>query len=126
MLTPEKKAEMIRDQVISKIHWGARDEEALDWLAEQHQITGPEAEALLAAAHRAKRKAVRAKALVALVCSLFGVLLLVGICFLQIWGFHLFRIRGMGLAVSLGVASLWVFIRSLYLLLTGRTDGSVD
>ena len=44
MKTPEERAEMVRQQVISKIHWGARQQEVTDWLQEQHGIVATEAQ----------------------------------------------------------------------------------
>jgi hypothetical protein len=126
MKTAEEKAEMLRQQVLAKVRWGARDREVLDWLQEQHRITGSEAEALLTEAHRAKRRAVRSKALLTLIFSLFGILLAGGFVGLQLWE-GLFVIgRGSILLIVVGFISIGAFCRSLVLLLTGHTDGSVD
>jgi hypothetical protein len=105
MSTAERKAEMVRDQVIAKIRWGARDQEVLEWLAQKHGITDSEAALLLADAHRAKRNAVRRKALVCLVCASFGL------------------VFGPGL---IGVLSLGGFFFSLIALITGRFESSGD
>jgi hypothetical protein len=126
MSTAERKSEMLRDQVISKIRWGARDQEVLDWLEQKHGITDSEAALLLADAHRAKRKAVRSKALVSLVCASFGILLAGCFIGLQFVGHVVVIGYGSILIIALGVLSLGVFFRSLILLVTGRAEGSVD
>ena len=124
--TPEARAEMMRQQVIAKIHWGARDGEVFEWLQERHGITGHEADELLAMAHRAKRKAVRMKAVVMLVFSGCGILLAGGFIGLQLWS-HVFRL-GMPTAWALVIAfvSVPAFLRNLWLLFSGKMDGSVD
>jgi hypothetical protein len=74
MRTPEEKREMMRQQVISKIRWGAREQEVVDWLQEEYGIVGPESEELLTEAWRARHKAIRQNALIRLVLSIIGIL----------------------------------------------------
>ena len=126
MRTAEEKAEMLRAQVFSKVRWGARDQEVLDWLKERHKMSGDEAQALMSAAHRAKRKAVRSKALLTLVFASFGILLAVGFVGLQLWE-GLFVIGyGSILVMVVGFVSIGVFFRNLHLAFSGETDGAVD
>lgn len=126
MKTAEEKAEMLRQQVFPKVRWGARDQEVLDWLQERHQITDSEADTLLTDAHRAKRKAVRGRALLTLVFSSLGILFAAGFVGLQLWA-GLFVIGyGSVLVIAVGFISIGVFFRSLVLLLTGRTEGAVE
>lgn len=116
---------MLVRQVNAKIYWGARDQEVLDFLGE-HDITGSDADALLVDAHRAKRKAVRAKALIMLIFSALGILFAGGFVAIQLWE-RLFVIGyGSVLVIGIGFASVASFFRSLVLLLTGETEGSVD
>jgi len=125
MKTQEEKFDMLVRQVNAKIYWGARDQEVLDFLGE-HDITGSDADALLVDAHRAKRKAVRAKALIMLIFSALGILFAGGFVAIQLWE-RLFVIGyGSVLVIGIGFASVASFFRSLVLLLTGETEGSVD
>ena len=117
---------MMRQQVNAKIHWGARDREVLEWLLEQHSITGETAEALLREAHRAKRKSVRQKALITLVFSGFGILLSGG--FLALQQLAPVVVIGYGVYVvdAIGIFSIAAFVESLRRLISGKVDGSVD
>jgi hypothetical protein len=83
MKTTEERLEMLRQQVISKIHWGARRGEVTDWLKEEHGIEGPRAEELLHAAACARNKAVREKAFLYLVLSLLGLVISGAFFFMQ-------------------------------------------
>ena len=126
-MTPlSTKVERVREQVIAKIHWGARDEEVLEWLAEQHHIPETEAEHLLAIAHAAKRKAVRFKALLKLMFAGIGVVAAFLFFGMQFSGRFIVIGYGAFLVGLLGVTSLAVFFRSLAHLTTGRVNGSVD
>ncbi len=123
----EAKAEMMRQQVISKIHWGASDQEVYEWLQERHRITGRDADELLAQAHRAKRKAVRAKAFVMLVISGCGMLLGGGFIGMLFWAQRVVWFgTAPGFAIIIGLVSAVTFIRNLLLLLSGKQEGSVD
>ncbi len=126
MKTAEEKAKTLRQQVNAKVIWGARAREVLDWLQGCHGITDTSANELLADAHRAKRAAVRSKALLYLVLSIPGMLL--ALAFVVLQGMGRFVIVGYGsvLVFVLGFVSLGVFFRSLLRLLTGHTQGSVD
>ena len=124
--TQDRKYEMMRQQVISKIRWGSRDQEVLDWLQDRHGIKEGEADTLLKEAHQAKRKAVRSKALLSVAFSSLGILLAAGFVALQVWE-GLFVIGyGSILIIGIGFVSIGVFCRSLVSLLTGQTKGSVD
>ncbi|MGB8353494.1 MAG: hypothetical protein WCD79_06375 [Chthoniobacteraceae bacterium] len=124
--TPEGRYDMMRQQIISKVHWGARDGEVYDWLRERHGIIGEEADGLLADAHRTKRKAVRVKALVMLACSGCGIVFAGGVIGLQLWGHFVVVGMGSALVFVVGFSSLVAFLRNLWLLLSGKLEGSVD
>ncbi len=126
MKTVEEKADALRQQVNSKVIWGARDREVLDWLEERHGITEAAADEMLAEAHRAKCAAVRRKALLYLVFSIPGMLLAVAFIVFQSWGGFIILGYGSVLLLAVGLASIVVFFRSLFRLLTGRTPGSVN
>jgi hypothetical protein len=115
MKTAEEKAELMRQQVFAKVRWGARDKAVLDWLQEQHRITGSEAEALITEA----RRAVRSKALLTLIFSLLGILLAGGFVEVQFRDGLVVIGRGSVLLVVFGCFSFGVFCRSLVRLLTG-------
>ena len=123
---PVSKTEMMRQQVVAKIHWGAQDREVLDWLLERHGIAGSQADDLLRQAHRAKRKAVRIKALMMLAFSGCGILLAAGFIGLQVWS-GVIRIGfSSAAAIVIGCVSTTAFVRNLWLLVTGKLEGSVD
>jgi hypothetical protein len=92
---------MLRQQVNAKVIWGARDREVLDWLQERHGITDSSANDLLVEAHRAKRAAVRRKALLYLVLSIPGMLIPLA-CFV---------LQGMGRFVVIGYGAVLLFFR---------------
>jgi len=122
----EARVEMMRQQVIAKIHWGARDMEVYEWLEERHGITGSAADELLAEAHRAKRNAVRVKAFVMLAFSGCGILLSGGFIGVQIWAHFVWIGWVTAVAILVGVVSITTFLRNFWLLFTGRMEGSVD
>jgi hypothetical protein len=124
--TPEERATLLRQQVHAKVHWGARDWEVLDWLEQRHEIVGAEAEALLAEAHRARRKAVRSRALVMLICSGLGLLGVIGFFALQYMSDRIWVGYGPILVTGFGLTCLGLVIRSVQRLLSGEHDGPVD
>ena len=63
MTTSFDKSELLKEQVISKIHWGARESEVIQWLDEEKGVFGREAEDLLAHAWRERRKEIRLRAI---------------------------------------------------------------
>lgn len=126
MKTAEEKAEQIRQQVFSKIRWGARDQEVLEWLQERHGISGEKAGNWLTAAHQARRKAIRGRALLTLIASAIGVLGAAGFVGFQLWAGVFVIGWGSVLIIMVGFASLGVFFRNLAPLLTGQAGGSVE
>ena len=121
----------MRQQVVSKIRWGAREEEVLEWLREKHGILGPEAKRLLKEAWRARQNGIRENALIRLVLSVIGIL---GVCafFYTRFGLGVIVYGGGGtviatvLVLGLGWISVSTFFRSLKQLFTGETPGPVD
>ena len=133
MKDPEEKRQMIRQQVISKIHWGARREEVCEWLEQKHGIVGDEAEKMMADANVEKGKAVRQSALIRLVCSVLGIALSAAVISLFVvgagYGMVTGRVRmlvALPLSVWLGWVSIVTFFRSVSRLATGEAPGSVD
>lgn len=120
------KLQMIRDQVFAKIHWGARNQEVEDWLRVNHQIAGEQAAEMLAAAHRAKRSAVRKKAIMMIVISSIGVIGVAWIIVAQFMSGYFVTEKGILGVYGVGLVSIGVFFRSLFQLITGHLDGSVD
>ena len=129
-MTPNAKFELLRQQVISKIHWGTSQEEVLQWLRETHQIVGADADRLLLDADRARRKAIREKAVTRFVLSLFVLALFCVLGFVALSnGWIIVGSSSLGatvLVLGIGLACLIYFVRSLRLLLTGDAPGSVD
>src|SRR5262249_2953320 len=81
---------------------------------------------MLVEAHRAKRKAVRVKALMTLIFSALGLMLAGGFIALQMSDGIYVISRGSFLVDAVGLACLGDFLRTPVLLFTGRTDRSVD
>ena len=77
-------------------------------------------------ARRAKRKAVRGKAVLTLVFSLLGLLLAGGFVGLQLWAGVFVIGYGSVLIIVVGFVSIGVFFRNLVLLMTGHAEGAVD
>lgn len=120
----------MRQQVIAKIHWGARKEEVVDWLQEEHGIEGLETDQLLAEAYRARRKAIRKRALVRLIFSAIGIALVVGFVFVRFFCGYVFvgvrAILATIFAINIGFLSVGTFFRSIARIVTGDATGSVD
>lgn len=118
--------DVIRDQVISKIHWGARDDEVFDWLEEKKGIIGERAERLVDLAWKERRKQIRIRALVMMVISGIGALMYIGFIWLStsdqfvIAGFRLILFH------SVGGLCFAAFFRSLSRFVSGKTLGAVD
>lgn len=123
---------MIRQQVNSKIYWGTRDVEVYQWLASKHGIRGEVADEMLVVAHQAKRKAVRKRAFIMLICSGIGLAASVFTVWLMSYG----RIRANAAGMRFGYAfyivcsavavCAGVFLKNLYYLLTGNDERSVE
>ena len=123
---------MIRQQVNSKIYWGTRDVEVYQWLGSKHGIMGAVADEMVAVAHRAKRKAVRKRAFIMLICSAIGLAASAFTVWLMSYG----RIRASMVGVRFGYAfyivcgavavCAGVFLKNLYYLLTGNDERSVE
>ncbi len=82
-MTPAKR-EMIRQQVISKVKWGASEREVVQWLAEKHGFAAAQAGDFLAVAYAEKKEELRGHAWVSLVFSGIGILLIAGFIYI-IW-----------------------------------------
>ncbi len=121
-----KEEDVIRDQVISKIHWGARNDEVFEWLEEKKGIIGEQAERLVALAWKERRKQIRMRALVVMVIS--GVGLVIYSAFLFLNTSEQFVIAGFRLVLfhSVGGLCLAAFFRSLSRFVSGKTLGAVD
>ncbi len=126
MRSSRDKAEMVRDQVISKIHWGAGEDEVHNWLRQQHGISGAVAEKLIEDAFRARSAAIRKRAIMMLILSGIGLLIFGSFFVIQYFGRVI--IVGWGSLVVAGLATYsgYVFLRSIWQLLSGRTRGGVE
>jgi len=129
-MTPEEKYQMLREQVISKIHWGARDQEVSEWLEQSRGIVGGEADRLLGDAHRRRRQAIRHRALIRLVCSIVTMALVAAFFYVRFFSGAIFvSVRSFVaalIAIGVGAYSVAIFFRSVARLLTGQVPGSVD
>jgi hypothetical protein len=131
-MTPEEKREMIRQQVNSKVYWGTRDVEVYQWLGSKHGIIGAVADEMLAVAHEAKRKAVRKRAFIMLICSGIGLIASAFVVWLMSFGRVGVGVTGMRFGYAFYVVCVavavcaWVFLKNLYYLLTGNDERSVE
>lgn len=122
----ERKLDLVRKRVISKICWGETEEAVLDWLDDEHGLAGFSADQMIADARVEKRKAVRGRALIYLIVSGVGLLISGGFFLLQLAsGFVVIGLLTVVMAVLLGW-SLWTFIKSAVQLVTGQKRGSVE
>ena len=121
-----RRYEMVRQQVISKIRWGAEDVEVLAWLAKKCGITGGAADALLEEAHAAKRVAVRKRAILWLIFSGLGLIPPAAYFGAQLMLGGLDIGRNSAVIGAFGLTCLATFLRSLWQLLTGKLTGAVD
>ena len=126
MKTPEERAAVMRQQVFAKVHWGARDWEVLNWLEEKHGISGAEAEALLAEAQLARKKAVRNRALLMLFVSGAGILGVIVFFALQYWSGVYWIGYGPILITGVGLTCVGLFLQNIKKVMTGESDGPVD
>ncbi len=130
MRTPEQKFQMIREQVISKVHWGARRPEVIDWLQEKHGIVGADAEKLLTEADCARSKAIRGRAMIRLICSIIGIALVGAYFYIRYFcGFIFYgglAITSTALVFVVGATSISTLFSSTAKLITGKAQGSVD
>lgn len=126
MSTAEEKAEMLRKQVIAKVHWGASEKEVRDWLGEEKGITGDDGDHLLAIAEREKRKAIRSRAMMMLIFSGVFIMIAIGILIVGDHGGPALRGKSGVIFLSVGGASVVAFVRSLVRLLTGKPEAPID
>jgi hypothetical protein len=130
MRTDAERVEQMRQQVNSKIHWGARDQEVLEWLQEKHGIEGEAADQLLAEAHRQRAAAVRLRALIRLVLSVIGIAFVVFFFSVRVFGGYIFvgprAIIGAIGVLILGVYCVKIFFQSIWRLSSGEAPGAVD
>jgi uncharacterized membrane protein YcjF (UPF0283 family) len=129
-MSSQAKLEMIRQQVISKIRWGASQDEVRQWLQDTHRITGAEADRFVGEAETARRKAVREKAIVQVTLSAAGLALFcIAVVVALSHGWIMVGGQSMAMTVivfGVGLVIMLSFIRSLRLLLTGEASGAVD
>jgi hypothetical protein len=126
MSTSPTGKSLLRGQVISRVHWGATDDEVLAFLSTEHAVEGEEAEAMLGEAHVMRARAVRGKAIMWLLFSLAGILFTGTYFWFQ--GYVGFFAIGVGPLVMLlvALASWYVFFRSILRLLTGAAPGAAQ
>ena len=118
----DDRIQKLADQVAGKIHWGASRSEVREWLQNEKQLSGEDAEQLIDQGFKARRGEVRQRAMLRLFFAgtgflLFGLFLylqyvgrfiLVGIPVLIVWG--------------LGLSSVGVVCHSLFELVTGDSE----
>lgn len=122
----ESKADrrpLARGEAQAEIQWGAEVEKVLEILRANYGIEGPEADAIVADALKARRDAIRKKATIGLVFALIG--LAVAATYFAIQGFVGLIVIGGGpvLMAVLGIVSATFGARSLYRVLTGKASG---
>jgi len=126
MRNPGDKAEMVREQVISKIHWGADEREVINWLLQQHGVSGAPAENLVEEAFRARSAAIRRRAIMMLIFSSAGLVLLGSFYAFQFYGRVIVVGWGALVVGGLTLYSFWIFLRCCWRLLSGKARGGVE
>jgi len=115
MKSAEEKAEEIRARVLSKVEWGADEDEIAEWL-EEEGVTEAEADALIKEAFEVKSKSYRWRAFAMLLISAIGVVVFVLFYLKQFQtGIRASRVQTVGVGV-LGAICVVMFLRSLSLL----------
>lgn len=129
-MEPDQKKEMIEQQVVSKIHWGASDHEVRDWLSSKHRIYDDEADQLIDHAFKIRAKEIRGRAVIRLIFSIVGILIVLGwFLFPLFTGYIFVGMKAVFVTIAagfLGIISATFFFRSLSLIFTGKTFGAVD
>ena len=117
---------MVREQVISKIHWGADEREVINWLRQQHGVSGAPAENLVEEAFRARSAAIRRRAIMMLIFSSIGLVLFGSFYAFQFYGRVIVVGWGALVVGGLTLYSFWIFLRSCWRLLSGKARGGVE
>jgi len=127
MATTDKRQQLI-DQVISKIHWGTTEANVRRWLEEEKGMSPATADHLLGIALAKRAASIRVRAIVMLVISIPGMILvpLFFVLMVQSKGATpiFFTPHGLVVVGSIFVGSIVLFFRSIYRLLSGRKPGS--
>lgn len=126
MKPPESRLQLIRQQVTAKILWGSPDDEVRIWLAEKHGIDDEAADAMLLAAHQAKRAAVRKKALGVLIASAIGLIIAVALLGPRFFTGEPSQVRFPAIFLGIAIACVLGIARSLWLLSRGEPEGTVE
>lgn len=124
----DAKLQTIQDQVISKIHWEAPDEEVLEWLEEKHGITDERALSMIALGHRKRKKAIREKALFQIFFAFIGMGITgcyIGMKWLE-WQDSYASVRVKILPCFLFILSFTAFLHGLARFISGKTDTPID
>lgn len=132
MATPlrDEKHEILRKQVISKVHWGAGDDEVREFL-DRHGINGAEADRLIAEALSARAREIRIRALLGLILYGLGFAVAAGFSVMALSTvaegviFPYTSIRALAMA-GVALFCLWKCVRCGWRLLCGRTAGPID
>jgi hypothetical protein len=117
-----EKMQKLADQVAGKIHWGASKTEVREWLQDENQISGDDAEQLIERGFKARRGEVRQRALLRLIFAGIGLLAFVAFLYVQYFGNFVLIGLPVLIAWGLGLASIGVIWHSLSELVTGDSD----
>ena len=119
-MTSDEKRAMLKQQVDSKVYWGASEHEVMECLNEKHGLQPDDAKVLYAGALRAKSTQVRKRAGAMLVFSGIGLVAFLG--YLAAQWFGNFVIIGWPVVVvfAVGILSAVTFIRSIIQLVSGQ------
>lgn len=120
MKSAEEKAEVIRNQVLSKVQWGANESEVREWLEKQQNISGEEADQLVEAAFRSRARSFRIRVLGMLIISGLGVFVFAAYYWKQYQtGIKGTPVQTIGVGL-LGSICVLMFFRSLARLISGN------
>lgn len=130
MRTAEERAEMIRQQVISKLKWGTDAAEVEAWLRGTHGIVDSDAEQLIAYGLDARRSAICQAALIRVILSVIGLALVAGFFFVRFMNGYIFvglySLISTIMALSLGAYCVATLLRNALRMTTGEAPGPVD
>jgi hypothetical protein len=116
------RTKKLAEQVAGKIHWGASRNEVREWLQNQKQVVGEDAEQLIDQGFKARRSEVRQRALLRLIFASIGLFLFGLFLYVQYLGKFLLVGIPVLLVWGLGLSSICVVSHSLFELATGHSD----
>lgn len=121
----DEKHQQLVDQVISKIHWGSREQTVRLWLEEEKGISGPIADTIIEMALRQRAKSIRSRAFFSMIFASVAILVGGGLIAVEVMTGVYLIFRTILAAIVLVAGVVW-FLKNLMRFISGRTTGPVD